>query len=252
MAIERRANPEAEKPARRKKRPQAVLQSLIPRPISMPGAQARYLNIYEALRRGIIAGGIEPGQILTNRSIAAYLGVSTTPVRDALRRLAADGVLQALPKSAFIAPPISAARFNDILEIRVLLERFATSRAATRIDAASLRKLQLINAQYSNKSLSQDEKLRANREFHFEIYRLAGMADIIDSIELLWVRIGPLLNFTVTPADQMAGVRHHSDILAALKARDPDAAARAIEADLRHAGACIAENLTRSAPPATA
>ncbi|MBN9062062.1 MAG: GntR family transcriptional regulator [Rhizobiales bacterium] len=217
----------------------------MPNPISLSDMPAMYLNIYEALREGIIAGGVRPGQTLSNRAIAAHLGVSTTPVRDALRRLAADGVLQTLPKSAFRVPVISAERYAQILELRVLLERFAADRAAQAIDRATLKRLTEINARYANASLSQDERLLANREFHFTIYRASLMDDLVSLIELLWVRIGPLLNFTTSSADQSVGLQHHKDLIAALRQKDGPAAARAVEADLRYAAKSIMTGLQR-------
>ena len=202
-----------------------------------------YLNIYGALRQEIISGAVGPGQTLSNRSIAAQIGVSTTPVRDALRRLVADGVLQAVPKSAFIVRPVSLERFRQLLELRVLLERFAAERAATAISEADLEKLSAANAIYADKTASAGDRLRANCDFHFLIYRAAGINDLVTLIELLWVRVGPLLNFTTSDSDHDAGIAHHLSIMAALHRKDGAAAAASIEADLRSAGLRIEQNL---------
>jgi DNA-binding GntR family transcriptional regulator len=205
--------------------------------------QAMYLNIYDVLRQGIMSGAVQPGQTLSNRSIAAQIGVSTTPVRDALRRLVADGVLQAVPKSAFIVPPVSIERFKQLLELRVLLERFAAERAARAISASDLEKLSTANDIYADRTTSPSERLRANRDFHFLIYRSGGMDDLVTLIELLWVRVGPLLHFTTSSTGHEIGIAHHRAIMAALRDREGTAAAAAIEADLRSAGSRIEENL---------
>jgi DNA-binding GntR family transcriptional regulator len=73
------------------------------------------------------------------------------------------------------------------------------------------------------------------------------MNDLVTLIELLWVRVGPLLNFTTSNADHETGIAHHRAVMAALRNRDGVAAAASIEADLRSAGSRIEKNLARDA-----
>src|SRR5258708_14824347 len=96
-------------------------------PLTEPLAEPLlHTSVYEDLRARFITGKIVPGVGLSTRGLAAELGVSQMPVRDALSRLAAEGAVTIRSKPKIEAPPISEARFTDLLQCRLLLEPGAT------------------------------------------------------------------------------------------------------------------------------
>src|ERR1700678_3502355 len=108
-----------------------------------PGLSA---GIYEELRRRLITGKIVPGVGLSTRGLALEMGVSQMPVRDALSRLAAEGAVEIRSKRKIEVPPMSAERFTDLLDCRLLLEPEAAVQALPHITPARLKQLREIDA----------------------------------------------------------------------------------------------------------
>src|SRR5262245_5809776 len=79
-------------------------------------------TVYAELRKRLVTGHMSPGCELSTRSIAAEMGVSQTPVRDALSRLAAEGAVAIRSKRRVRVPPMTRERFEDLLRCRLLLE----------------------------------------------------------------------------------------------------------------------------------
>ena len=95
------------------------------------------------LRDALLAGRFEPGTVLTLRSLAESFGTSITPVRDAVTRLVAQGVLQQGPRNSAIVPNLSRKDLADLTVVRCALEgRAAREAALQRPDAAALRRLE--------------------------------------------------------------------------------------------------------------
>ncbi|HEX9343136.1 MAG TPA: GntR family transcriptional regulator [Actinomycetota bacterium] len=94
--------------------------------------------VRDTLRRAILSGALAGGTRLVQADIAAQLNVSTTPVREALRDLAADGLIRFDPHRGGVVNTIDAAEFQEIYEIRKRLEPYAVRRAAERISAKDL------------------------------------------------------------------------------------------------------------------
>ena len=102
-------------------------------------------SIYEELRRRMITGKITPGVGLSTRGLALEMGVSQMPVRDALSRLAAEGAVAIRSKRRIEVPAMSAERFNDLLDCRLLLEPEAAVLALPQITPAKLKQLREID-----------------------------------------------------------------------------------------------------------
>src|SRR5690606_10173916 len=112
--------------------------------MSTDAAHEEGLNsaVYAELRQRLMTGRMAPGHELSTRSIAAELGVSQTPVRDALSRLAAEGAVSIRSKRRVRVPPMTSKRFDDLLRCRLMLEPEAAVQAAphlTRDHVAALR-----------------------------------------------------------------------------------------------------------------
>ncbi|MCA0952876.1 GntR family transcriptional regulator [Mameliella alba] len=199
-------------------------------------------QVYRRLRFGLMSGLISPETTLTGRSLAHELEVSVQPVRDALKRLESDGVLESKPQSGFYLRTMTQDEFREVTEIRHNLEGLAGQRAAQTIHEPVLERLRHLNQNMQEMSASQDY-LAANFKFHFTIYSSAQSPVLLQIIQNLWLRIGPILHHVQFDADVDGVAGIHDDMLDALAKRDGPAVARAISADLSGAAKLILPQL---------
>ena len=104
-------------------------------------------STYARLRQWVTVGNFLPGERLKIHDIAQQLGVGVTPVRAALQRLAAEGALVNVPHAGMLVPRLSAAEFDDVLQMRLLLEGEAAQRGAHRLDEAGVAELAALEQQ---------------------------------------------------------------------------------------------------------
>jgi DNA-binding GntR family transcriptional regulator len=199
----------------------------------------REQETYETLRQWVTVGRFLPGERLKLRDVAAELGVGLMPVRTALQRLAAEGALTYSAHRGVAVPRLSRAEFDDVLQIRLLLEGEAAERGALRLSEAD-RVLLHVELRRMDEALRQrDAKayLATNEDFHVRLYRAAGSPLLMTLIETVWLRVGPLSNQLFEEVAAAAVLNDaHEDLVRALDARDSAAARRAIERDLFVAG----------------
>ncbi|MCW3838108.1 GntR family transcriptional regulator [Sphingomonas canadensis] len=193
-------------------------------------------QIYRALRRALMAGRISAGDRLSIRAIADSLGVSPAPVRDALKQLEANDVLEARQKSAFFTPPIDPEGFAGLQRVRVELEGFAAAEAARNADARDLRAIDDAADRYLDAlGTNPSDSVAANHAFHFAVYHASHNPVLVQLIEVLWLRMGPLLATAEPSYDHSAARGHHREAVRAIHRRDADAAAAAIRGDILEA-----------------
>jgi DNA-binding GntR family transcriptional regulator len=212
--------------------------------------QAMHQSVYQELRRAIVAGQWPPGKVLTIRALAAELGTSPMPVREALHRLVAERAIEGRPNRTIALPRLTSDEFMEIARIRAELEGLAAEIAVETMTKDRLADLCAINQVYADHG-DKDGKaaLEANRRFHFTLYQGAEMPTLMSMIEGLWVRIGPILNFTVRAPNLAIALRHHDEILQALQDRDPLMTRAAVAADILEAAAYIADALDAGQDP---
>lgn len=198
-----------------------------------------------------MAGRVPAGTALSVRSLAEALQVSKTPIRDALKRLESDGVIQSRPRSAFLTAPLSVQEFDFILSVRLRLEGWAAAEAARQADAAAVRQIEEASDGYValGANATSDQLSAANYAFHFAIYRAAGNPILLDLISNLWVRMGPLLA-RVPPSGIERNVSHHVAVSQAIRDGDAAAARAAICEDLSSAARTIRATIARLAAAA--
>jgi DNA-binding GntR family transcriptional regulator len=191
---------------------------------------------YERLKQIIVAGSFPPNEKLTVRSVAAALGVSTTPARDAINRLLAEGALVNEGPKTVVLPSLSLEALDEITATRLALEGLAAERSVlniTRADIATLERMQkAINAGLDQADYR--EVLKVNREFHFLIYSGSGWVRLVGMIESLWLRVGPSFNGLYPDfARNRRGVSNHMAALKGLRARSGSQVRAAMEQDIR-------------------
>lgn len=143
---------------------------------------ARALDVaYEAIKSAIIMGEFAPREHLGEAAVARRFGVSRTPVREAFRRLGAEGLLDIVPHLGVRVAQWSAADIDDNIAIRVLLEAHAAREAATRMSRADVARLHDLALQVQEKSRlaltsreAADERCVLNGEFHDLVFDASG------------------------------------------------------------------------------
>ncbi len=177
-----------------------------------------------AIKDMIHSGELEPGATLRQRDIAEQLGVSPTPVREALRRLEAEGyVLYQTHSSAVVVRSEDAAVYENAL-IRAALESLGTSLATKKATAADVEVLEEINAEFL-KAKDPDSAVALNRAFHFRIYEIAASPVLRAQLNLLWRMLdgGPHVDRT----RQMSHLQH-AKIVEAIRSGDEERAAEVV------------------------
>lgn len=209
---------------------------------------------YDLIRDALVIGKMLPGQRIIIRELAAALGTSMMPAREALRRLEAENALVVAGSGTLSVPIMSPSDYEELCLIRVALEAKAAAEAAARITHDELAKLEQVHVALELTSDTHDLEaaLRLNHEFHHVIYRAARRGLLLRLIESLWLRVGPQLSYAVRN-DIHSGIvvksedHPHRQILRALQARDGRAAAAGITRDIRIAEKVIVAHLVAEA-----
>ncbi|SFL60511.1 GntR family transcriptional regulator [Methylobacterium pseudosasicola] len=211
----------------------------------LPQLERRTLadTAYEALADLLASGRLAPGDRLSLRQSAAALGVSVMPVREAVSRLVADGVLEVAPTRAIRVPIMTARDFRALAETRMAIEGLAAARTAEHRSEAELAAIRRAEAAFRAEAGSAEpdcaRAVRLNRDLHFAIYAACGLAPLQEVIARLWLKAGPVINLDLRahPERLLQGfaLQRHAEALVAIEARDGPAAAAALAADIREA-----------------
>lgn len=201
---------------------------------------AAHDRIYRALRQQIMHGELAPGQALTIRGLGNANGVSMTPVREALRRLAAEGALTVSSSGRASTPELTNERIEELAAVRALIEPELASRALPRAHFALIERLQAINAANAEAVAKQDAVayIRTNLEFHRTLYLRAQAPAMLAIIETVWLQLGPTMRALYSRLRRSEPPRTHRMIIAALRAGDEPGLRLAVRTDvtqgLRH------------------
>jgi len=186
-------------------------------------------SVYEQLRRALMWGAFAPSQAITISSLATEFGTSHMPVREALRRLAAENGLEIAHNGSARVPAVSRQRLDDLCQARIALEGLATELAAAQMTDEDIDHSEALAREHVETGKAGDVygMLRKNQAFHFGIYEMSGSEVLPQHIEMLWLRFGPymrmLTNYVEKEFDN--GVVHpfssyHFQIIEALRERN--------------------------------
>lgn len=201
-------------------------------------------NVHDDLRRRFVTGKFVPGSTLSTRGIAHELGVSQTPVREALSRLAADGAVEIRSKRRIVVPLMTANRFDDLLRCRELLEPEAAVSALPFLTPALCRALVEFDAAMESALATGDVNryMECNFYFHFTIYRAQPRRTLTQLIETLWLQFGPFMRVVYGRYGTAKLQDQHELALKAIRDGDADALGQAIRADIRDGMGLIRDN----------
>lgn len=191
--------------------------------------------IYRRIRDMILFGSLVPGQAVTIQGLAELIGAGMTPVREAIRRLTAEGALQAGGNRRVGVPEISRETLDEIGFARLAVETRLAEIGARRMTDACLSELESHDAEVDRAIRSGDIEryLEFNYRFHFCLYRQADAPVLTKIAASLWLQVGPSLRIVCGRFGTANLPDKHSEALAALREGDADRAARAIADDIR-------------------
>ena len=191
-------------------------------------------QIYDALKQALMTGDLKPGEALTVSEVAAHFSVSTMPVREALLKLAGEGLVVNDRKKAVRVPQMSLRELREIGDTRCAVEGLAVRRAVDHIGPKDIKRITAINNTVKKAAADSDlrEYLRTNFEFHFTIYQHCNMPVLLEIIQRLLALVGPTLRRLGVEGMFDAGENWHDSVIEALRDGDGDAAAAAICKDI--------------------
>lgn len=175
----------------------------------------------EALRNAILRGEIAQDQPLTVGRIAAQLGMSPTPVREAMRTLQAEGLLRHEPHHSVSVTQYTIKDIHDIFSLRAELESRAARLAVPRLSEDDLARLDALRVEMERAAERQDiERLnQLNAEWHLLIYSAADNRVLLDLVRHLWKQFMWEGNW-ITPDHAARSLAQHAALLEAIRARD--------------------------------
>jgi DNA-binding GntR family transcriptional regulator len=182
------------------------------------------------LRDAILAGELKPGTWLRQEALSAQLGVSRIPLRDALRRLASDGLVRVDPRRGSYVASLTVDDVREIYELRLLLEPRCIAAAVGSLDDIALRRLDE-RFRAMRKARTAAEGLSARRAFYSDLYGLSGKARMTELI----MRLRDDVHRYHVMARSAESTSAHDELMRLLHARDGRAAAKLIRDHLSDA-----------------
>ncbi len=190
-------------------------------------------DVYDTLLGQLMSQRIVPDSRLTIDALARELGVSQTPIRDALNRMEADGLVVRVPHAGYRIPPqITRHRFEDMLEVRLLLEPAAARRAAERASADHVTALRRMLEDMAELARGDEPTAYGafglrDAAFHDLVAESAENQVIREALARLHTHVH-LFRLVYDTQVTFLAMGEHEDVLAAIASRDPDAAAYAM------------------------
>ena len=206
---------------------------------------------YAAIKSRILRLDLAPGQSLSEPELAQHYGLSRTPIREALIRLADEGLVDIVPKSGTVVARIAVGLLPEAILVRKALEEVTTRHAAERASGSDILHLEACVLRQEEIADSADFEAfhLADEAFHATIARIAGLPGIWTLVERAKMHIDRYRRLTLPQAGRTERVvDEHRRVLEAIRTHDPDAAAGAMNAHIT--GLEISIDLVRTANPA--
>ncbi|MHB0970376.1 MAG: GntR family transcriptional regulator [Thermoanaerobaculia bacterium] len=202
----------------------------------------------DRLRSDILEGKARPGEWLRQERLAQEIGASQMPVREALKRLAAEGLVEHVPYRGVRVVEFSVEDVEDLYACRVFIEGMAARYAAANITDEEVRELRDLHERMLACETPRElpEYRELNRRFHTLLFSASRRSYLIRTLGQLWAAFPTMLWSNIphaatasAPGRDEADAREHEAIVQALAARDPEAAERAVREHVEAAGAAL-------------
>lgn len=189
---------------------------------------------YARLRDMILFGHLEPGAAITIQGLVAELGAGMTPVREAIRRLSAEGALEPQGNRRVVVPKMTHAMLEQVAFARLTIEPKLAEMAAAHLTPNLIERLQGIDNTVDRAIQAGNIPgyLEANHAFHFCLYEASEAPVLVDMARSMWLRFGPSLRVVCARFGRDALPDRHLEALAAMRADDATALRLAMERDI--------------------
>jgi DNA-binding GntR family transcriptional regulator len=204
-------------------------------------ARARRITadyVADAVREAILSGRLPDGAILSQAAIAERLGVSRVPVREAMRELQAEGLIEARAHHVAAVRGFSLKRIGELYDYRALLEGHMTRRGVPDMSPSAIEKMRAKNEEMLGVS-DHSEWLRLNEQFHDLALRHGGDEtgrELADALRRRGERYARMWRGGFGVHEPEAVAAEHLSVIEAIEGGDADGAARAVELHIRHTG----------------
>lgn len=193
--------------------------------------------VYQQLRRGIRSGDFRPGDRMREADLAARLNVSRTPIREAIRRLASEGLLEVAASRGVMIIQLDKQQVRELYALRETLEGTAARLAAQHASADEISEMRELLARPGNTNKSPDVVAKFNHAFHRAIHDAAHNRYLAHALEHLSDSLALLPGTTFEMPGRAASAHaEHLAILAAIEKRDPEQAERLARSHIQMAG----------------
>ncbi|OQM76062.1 GntR family transcriptional regulator [Manganibacter manganicus] len=197
-------------------------------------------RVHEELCDLLMAGKLFPGDKLSLRNVAATMGVSMMPVREAVTRLVAEEALTVAPNRAVSVPVMTLTRLRELTLIRSEIEGFAVAQAALHRTDKELMRMRSLDEQFraavKSDSPNAEKSLKLNKDLHFAVYNAARLPLLSGIIQGLWLKVGPVINLDLRSSSERLrsgdAEQCHARLVAAIEAHEPDKARAALTDDI--------------------
>ncbi|HHW01400.1 MAG TPA: GntR family transcriptional regulator [Thermoanaerobacterales bacterium] len=202
--------------------------------------------VFERLRKAILNGYFKPGERLVESQIAEEMGVSRTPVREAIRRLEIEKLVVNLPRKGVMVAPINESQVKEIFNIRGALEGLAVKLAIDNIDSKTLRQMEEILQEMDQaiKKGDLDKEVECNTRFHDCILNASKSPKLSELLRNIHDQIQRFRHksLSVEGRPQIA-LSEHNDILQAIKEKDKSKAEQLIKNHIENAGKALLKKI---------
>lgn len=189
-------------------------------------------QVYGVLRDRVLSGGWEAGRFIREQDVSNKLGVSRTPVREALGRLASEGFLERIPHRGFRLPAQSATDLLDLYPILASLEVLAARQSFPKITEEELAELRAVNRSYQTACERADirEGVELNNRFHHLLSEGSHNGRLCEMLDALRAEVARLEVWAFSNISRWdVSIREHEEILGAVEAGDYDRALATLE-----------------------
>jgi DNA-binding GntR family transcriptional regulator len=179
-------------------------------------------HIYTVLKHRVLKCVLQPGQRVTEKQLSAELGVSRTPLREALNRLSLEGLITMMPYRGYIVAPLTVENIRNLCEVRRIVESEAAGLAARRATPPEIDRLvQLARLDYkAGQSQTYEGYLRANSEFHLALVQCTHNPPLEGIVMSVLDRLQRPLYLELDVMDSETATKEHLDLVRAVKNRD--------------------------------
>lgn len=203
--------------------------------------------VYQTLRRAILTNVFQPGERLMEMKLASQLGVSRTPVREAIHLLEKESLVSQVPHRGVVVAGITRKQLRDVLEVRSMLEELSVQLACRRASEEDMRRLKAMAADFEAAvETHADVTVLAEKDvaFHDVIYQMTDNEKLIQMVANLWQQIYRYrIEYLKDVRQGEALVKEHWEMVEALCARDEKAAVAAARSHISNQESAIENRL---------